>query len=176
MTLANLYAGLLSKRKILKFLASRNTTDFLDLGNNLAVLLVGMMWIVVWNFWSDRIDYLLDSIEIFEERVGNINARKNGGMRQEIDTARNWVFLFEVISWTAAVFKTVFYEGFLDWTLDEFVLGSSEFTSELLFDWNVNINETDHWLTNYGQTYYCHHNYLRALWHFDVVFLYSLID
>lgn len=123
----------------------------MDFGNYVAILVIGLIWITLWTCWVKRVGYTLDSIETYEERIVETDAEKNGGMRQSIETATKTVLWFEIISWTAVLFKSIFYSDVFNWTLKGFVLESSEFTSELLFDWKVHLNGTMYWYDNYGQ-------------------------
>lgn len=150
MVLAILNVSLMAKLDMLLFLENRKPTDFIDFGYDVAVLLVILVWIVLWTCLHDRVDCALDSLEVYEWHILETNAAKHGGMRPSIQKSIKMMVCFEIVSWTAALCKSVLYDGIWNDSLKNFIIDGSELTAETLFEWTVSNNETNYWRENYG--------------------------
>lgn len=149
MTFAVLNTTAYIKYNIIYFLASKKPTDFIDFGYWVTVLVIQTVWIILWTGHSERVDYLLNSIEIYERYILGATTEENKGKWKRTHNFVCWVFAFEILSLIAAICKSVLYENWSYWSMENTILDSSSFVAEALLSWQL--EQTTYWVAIYGR-------------------------
>lgn len=139
--LSLLQSWLSAKQDFLSFLGTRKPIFFVDFVYHIATAIIRLLSIYLWTFWPDLVDYVLDSIEDYEETIIETITKK-GKARPTVQTNVKWLYIFGITSWLAAFGKSIFSSGLSNWQLKSVNLENSGKMAEALLQWQIPENDT----------------------------------